>query len=153
MSRTITNRILLRLVAQANEADIYGDITIADKITAQIQKCSFDIRADDAKYEYSKGELEEDLQKLFWEAAVRIFDYYDETPDLREVQDAIDSELESFVNSIESFISKDVGAYEPKMPGEIIEEDLIEEPMFQLEEEEDTDEEEIEDETDEEDKE
>ena len=138
MSRTISNRILLRLVAQANEADLYGDVPIADKITAQIPE---EVRPDDAEYKYSKDELEGDLQELFWKAAIRIFDYYDETPDLREIQEVIDSELESFVDSVESFITKDTGPYEPQMPGEVAGDDIVEEPMFVLDDEDDEDEE------------
>ena len=117
--KTISNKILLRLAAQANEADIYGDIRTADNLTSQIEKYSQSkVRSNDEDYEYAKEELVEDLEKILWEGATRIFDYYDETPDAKQIQEIIDSEVESFLESIENLIHKDIGPNEPEVPGE-----------------------------------
>ncbi len=117
--RTISKNILLRLTAQANEADIYNDVKTADHLTKQIEKYADDaVRADDAKHTYSKEQLAEDLETAFWDAAVRIFDYYEETPDAKEIQEIVEAQAGSFLETIENMIHKDVGAYEEDVPGE-----------------------------------
>lgn len=138
--KTISKNVLLRLAAQADEADIWGDERIAENLTKQVQKYAENrTRVDEENYEYSKEELEEDLESMFWDAAVRIFDYYDETPDAKQIQEIVDSEVESFIGVIESLIHKDIGPYEPATPGEVKEvsededESVIEEKSFDLE--------------------
>ena len=118
--RTISKNILLRLTAQANEADLYNDIKTADNLTKQIEKYATEdkVRDDDDKYKYSKEELAEDLEKTFWEAAIRIFDYYEATPDAKEIQEIIESQVNHFLGTIENMIPKDIGEHEPEVPGE-----------------------------------
>ena len=119
--RTISKNILKRLAAQANEADMYNDIKTADNLTKQIEKYAADdkVRSDDDKYEYSKEELAADLEKTFWDAAVRVFDYYEATPDAKEVQEIIEAQVDHFLGTIENMIpEKDIGAHEPEVMGE-----------------------------------
>lgn len=117
--RTISNKVLLRLAAQANEADIYGDVKTADNLTKQIQKyAQAKVRAGDDDYEYSKEELVEDMEAIFWDAAVRVFDYYDETPDAKQIEEIVEFAVEDFMSSIEGLIHKNIGPHEPTTPGE-----------------------------------
>jgi hypothetical protein len=136
---SISRKLLLRLAAQADEADICDDAKVAENLTNQIKKVA--VRNDDEEYSYSKSELCSNLQEIFWDAATRIFDYYDETPDTKKVQDIIDSELECFVESVESLINKDKGEYEPKTPGEDEEEDVVAEKIFDIDSDDDDDDE------------
>ena len=117
--RTISKNILKRLVAQANEADLWGDTKTADNLTTQIKKYADDkIRADDAEYLYTKNELIGDLEDLLWSGVVRIFDYYEESPDTKQIQEIVEFETKNFVESIENFIHKDIGPNEPTVVGE-----------------------------------
>jgi len=132
--RTISRKILLRLAAQADEADIYGDEKVACNLTEQIKKhAALQVRSDDQPYEYSKEELTEDLEGAFWDAAVRVFDYYDETPDAKQIQEIVDFEVESFLGAIEETIHKDIGSNEPETPGEEREEgETVSEKIFDV---------------------
>jgi len=129
MNKTISKRVFLRLTAQADEADIYGHSNIASSLTSQVVKYADSVRnaEDNEDYEYSKEELMEEIKDRLWDCATRIFDYYDETPDARDIQGIIDFEAESFVSYIESLVSKDVGPFEPKVIGEDENEEYIEE--------------------------
>jgi hypothetical protein len=118
MKKTISNRVFLRLSAQAEEADIYGDKVISANLTNQILKYADNIRSKDEEFEYKKEDLIEEIKEKLWDSATRVFDYYDETPDAREVQDIIDFESESLISYFESLIHKKIGPYEPKVVGE-----------------------------------
>jgi len=129
MKKTVSNRVFLRMSVQADEADIYGHSTIASNLTSQILKCAANVRSEeeDVNYEYSKDELVDEVKEYLWDCATRIFNYYDETPDAKDIQSIIDFESESFISYVESLISKDIGAHEPKVVGEEREDDFIEE--------------------------
>jgi hypothetical protein len=120
MKSTVSKRVFLRLTAQANEADIYGHSEVASNLTSQIVKYAQKVRGKDEEdeYSYSKDELIEEIKQQLWDSATRIFDYYDETPDAKDVQEIIDFEAGSFIEYIENFINKDTGKYEPKVVGE-----------------------------------
>lgn len=123
-NKTISNRVFLRLVAQANEADIRGDEIVATNITKQIEKYAQEgVRPDDAGYKYSKEELKEDIKDILWKAATRVFDYYNDTPDGKRVEEVVDFEADSFIEYIENMISKKIGPYEEPSPGQIDDED------------------------------
>ena len=124
--RTISKKTLLRLEAQANEADICGANHIADQITHQIEKYATAdaVRDTEDNYEYSKEEMVEDIKKSLWEAATRIFDYYDETPDAREIQDLIDFEADHFVSYFDNLVHKNIGPYEKEVPGQEEDEEI-----------------------------
>jgi hypothetical protein len=153
MTRTISRRVLLRLSSQADEADICGDVVVADNLTRQIEKYANEgkVRFDGGCYNYSKEELLEDLQDAFWDAAVRVFDYYDETPDSKLVQDVVDHSLNDFLVSLEEMMEEEVGVHEHPTPGEDKEEDAVDEDEHkfhfdksELEEDDDEDEDEFE---------
>jgi len=129
MKKTISKRVFLRLTAQADEADIYGDSNIASSLTSQVVKYANKVRdlENNEGYEYSKDDLVEEIKESFWDCATRIFNYYDETPDARDIQNIIDFETESFINYIENLINKDIGPFEPKVVGEDENDEYIEE--------------------------
>ncbi len=116
--KSVSKKIINRLVAEANEADIHGEIKIADAITCQIEKLAVRDAEQDKEYTYSKEELEEDINSLLWQAVARIFDYYNETIDSRMIDEIVSFETTSFIESIESKMHNKVGAYEEKTPGE-----------------------------------
>ncbi len=120
-NKTISNKVFSRLVVQANEADIRGDEVVAANITKQIEKYAdtASVRPDNASgYKYSKDELKQDIKDLLWQAATRIFDYYNDTPDGKQVEEVVDFETDSFIEYIENMTSKKVGAFEEPTPGQ-----------------------------------
>jgi len=125
MKRTISKRVFLRLTAQADEADIYGHTDIASNLTSQILKYADDVRdeTENEDYVYSKDDMMEEIKDNLWDCASRMFDYYDEIPDARDIQSIIDFEAESFISYIESLVNKDVGPFEPATAGEEKEDD------------------------------
>lgn len=131
--RSISKKVLLRLVAQSDEADICGDYKTAESITKQLTKLA--IRSDDQKYSYMKDELVADIKEILWEAVTRIMDYYDEVPDAREMDQLVDFEAVNLVDSVEGFIQSNVGKYEEEVPGEEVEETEVEEAEKEVEEE------------------
>lgn len=128
---TISHNVLLRLTAQANEADLYGDTKVADNLTKQIEKYAGDnTRSDDEDYEYTREQMVEDVVATLWDAVTRIFDYYEATPDAKEMQEIIDQQAEDFIGAIENFIPKDIGPHEPETMGhekEVMEHDEVDE--------------------------
>ena len=119
MKRTISHKVLLRLAAQADEADIYNDITTSNHLTDQIEKfAEVGVRSDDAEYEYSKDDLLEDIKEHLWDIFSRVCDYYEQVPDGREVEEVLSFEAGTLLENLESLIKGNVGAHEPAVPGE-----------------------------------
>lgn len=135
--KTISKNLLLRLVAQAEEAEIHKHTKIATDLTNVITKFAENhlVRDDDdEKYEYKNEDLAEDIKVLVWSAAMRVFDYYDHLPDAREIDQVIEDLTENMLGSFENLIEgTHKGKYEPKTPGEseekmkdeVVEEDEI----------------------------
>jgi hypothetical protein len=126
MKRSITQNMLKRLAAQANEADIYGHVRIADNITTQVGKyvTAAAVREDEEKYTYEKEELIDDVRDLIWDAATRIFDYFGELPDARDIDLIVEDMADNLVSSLENLVhTEGVGKYEPETPGEEHEEE------------------------------
>lgn len=127
MVKTISKRVFLRLGTQADEADIYGHYVIAEALTTQLSKYSDHVRDEvaESEYTFSKEELIEEIKEKLWDCAARIFDYYKETPDARDVDDIIEFEADSLIGSIENLVKGDIGPYEPEVAGE----EFVEEPV------------------------
>lgn len=117
-NRTITEDLLERLQAQADEADIIGETKLADIVTNQIQKTA--IRKNDDFYSYASIELKNDIESLLWQAALRVADFNASSLDIIEVQKSIESFANNFIEdfTVQSGITHGVGAYEPVVPGE-----------------------------------
>lgn len=137
--RTISNNLLLRLEAQANEADIHGDNSIADKLTdIMVDASEGKVRGDeeDKDYKYGHKDLKSDIDGFLWAIAMRVFDYYDKLPDAREINKAVEDLSESVFSVFDNLIDGEVvGKYEDEVPGEkdmpkpdenIVEEDHVE---------------------------
>jgi hypothetical protein len=140
MNKTISKKVFLRLTAQADEADIYCDHTVATALTGQILKYADNMirdEAEDKEYEYSKEQLVEDVKQLMWDAATRIFDFYDETPDAKNVEEIIDFETDTFLEYFDNLIKKPVGKFEPKTPGEDFTSEEEDEDKFEFDDNED----------------
>jgi hypothetical protein len=121
MNKTISKNLLLRLAAQADEAEIYGNVKIASILTDTIKRFADNnaVRADEAKYEYKSNDLYADVRLLVWSAAMRVFDYYDSLPDARIIDDAVEDLTDTLVESFENLVEGvDKGKFEPKTPGE-----------------------------------
>ena len=118
MKRTISQKVLLRMAAQADEADIYNHTTVSSHLTDQIEKfADAGVRADNEDYEYSKEDLLEDIKEHLWDIFARVSDFYNEVPDGREVEEVLSFEAETLLENLENLIHGDVGAYEPSVPG------------------------------------
>ncbi|HUU88446.1 MAG TPA: hypothetical protein VMX17_11940 [Candidatus Glassbacteria bacterium] len=120
MKRSINKKMMLRLAAQADEADLYGSHHIADNLTYVLKKYAEEnnIRDNDTNYEYNKKELIEDVENMMWDAATRVFDYYDELPDGRDIEDFIETFTNEYMQGLDNIIHSKVGKHEEKTPGE-----------------------------------
>jgi len=120
MKRSINKKMVLRLAAQANEADLYGSHHIADNLTKVLVKYAEEgkVRDEDTGYTYSKEELVKDVESLMWDAATRVFDYYDELPDGRNVEEFISAFTNEYMHGIDNVVHNKIGKYEEDTPGE-----------------------------------
>ena len=124
--RTITEFMLHRLSAQAEEAKVLGFKKVADNLEHQVS--SVQARTNDSEYSYAHQEMEQDVQKLLWTAAVRVADYLGAGFDAKTAQDSIDKLAEDLIHEIRinAGVKHGVGAYEPNVPGEQKETVIIE---------------------------
>jgi hypothetical protein len=120
MKRSINKKMMLRLAAQANEADLYGSHRIADNLTQVLTKHAAEglVRDEDTGYTYSKEELVKDVESMMWDAATRVFDYYDELPDGRDIEDFISTFTSEYMSGIDNIVHNKVGKHEEETPGE-----------------------------------
>ena len=123
MKRTINNRMMVRLAAQANEADLHGNYNVANHLTNVLLKYAENEKIRNEKeedeYEYSKEELSEDIKDGLWDIATRFFDYYDSLPDARDIEDFVDSFSKDFIRGLDNIVpGEKIGKYEPETPGE-----------------------------------
>ncbi len=131
IKRTISKNLLLRLSAQADEAEIYGNTKVAAALTDTITRFAEEnaIRGDDEKYEYRSDDLRKDVRILVWSAAMRVFDYYENLPDARRIDEVVDDLTDTLVAAFENLVDgTDKGKYEPATPGEhsdVMEEDSV----------------------------
>ena len=127
MKRTISNKVLLRMAAQADEADVYNDVVVSNHLTNQIEKfAEIGVRADTEEYEYSKEDLLEDVKEHLWDIFSRVCDYFEEVPDGKEVEEVLSFEAETLLENLENLIHGNVGAHEVATPGEEVGEELFE---------------------------
>lgn len=127
--RTITENLLLRLAAQAQEAELQGFSKVAESLTDQVEKYGSQVRADDAFYSYSQDEFKKDINNKLWDTIVRIADFYGISRfEAQGIQDLIEKVSDDMITDIcnKSGVSHQVGAYEEKVPGENFERAIIE---------------------------
>jgi hypothetical protein len=119
--RTINKTLYSRLIAQAEEAEIQGLTKIADMILDQTEKNAEAIRSDEASYNYSSEELEADVEKCFWDAAVRVADYHDKSFDAKHLESIIKECSRTLLNELRASLQVEhgVGAFESTVPGEV----------------------------------
>ena len=124
--RTITKKFALRLAAQSQEAKLRGMTKLADKIDNLIK--SNNTRDNDASYMYAEAELKDNVESALWNGVVRAADYYDCNIDTADIQKAVESLASQLIEEvrINGHISHGVGAYEPSVPGEVLEKVAIE---------------------------
>ena len=63
-------------------------------------------------------QLERDVKNAFWDAVVRIQDYYNKVGDLATIDIVIDAGAEELIESVRGLLKVKGGAYEPPVPGE-----------------------------------
>jgi len=127
MKRTISNKVLLRMAAQADEADVFNDAVVSNHLTNQIQKfAEIGVRDDTQEYKYTKEELLEDVKEHLWDIFSRVCDYFEEVPDGKEVEEVLSFEAETLLENLENLIHGNVGAHEDSIPGEEVGEELFE---------------------------
>ena len=119
--RTISNKLVLRLLGTANEADIRQKAKLADGLTKQLEKHAGHnlVRGDDSEYKYSREELLADINNSVWDILIRVSDFYDTLPDGPEIEEVIEDMSNNILDSFESlFPNKNIGAFEPAVHGE-----------------------------------
>lgn len=123
--RTITEKLALRLKAQAKEAKLIG----LTKIASHLDRVAGNkTRSVEDSYTYASQDLQQDIEGPLWDVIVRIADYYDcsVSPELMQKEIQKISEDLIKVVSREGGIKHGVGAYEPTVPGEVVERVTIE---------------------------
>ena len=127
MKRTISQKVLLRMAAQADEADVFNDVVVSNHLTNQIEKfAEVGVRDDTQEYKYTKEELLEDVKEHLWDIFSRVCDYFEEVPDGKEVEEVLSFEAETLLENLENLIHGNVGAHEESIPGEEEGEELFE---------------------------
>lgn len=126
--RTVKKTLLYRLAAQAEEAELRGLTKVAEALTAQITKNSDNVRQNDSFYAYASEEYQKDVEERIWDAIIRSADFYDAGLDALEMQELVQKYAEDLINEVRAKLGNrhGVGAYEPNVPGEIVERIVIE---------------------------
>jgi len=135
MKNKISKNLLLRLNAQAEEAEVYGDVKTAVGLTGLILKFAEENRIRDEEeekeYVYTNEELAESVRTLIYEAVLRVFDYYDSLPDARIIENLVDDLTNIVCSSSENLVDGvHVGKYEPDVLGEKEEDRIVNEEDF-----------------------
>jgi len=112
------NSIICRkLLAQAEEAKETGMIKLANSIDSAVS-----VDAEVESIEYSYNQLEEDVHKDLWKAAVNIIKYYNlESADAKKLDKSISVLASEMISEIEQELGVDtivVGPNEPKVFGQ-----------------------------------
>lgn len=116
--RTITEKYFNRLLAEAEEADLVGNVKIAENITKQLEKTAF--RKDQESYTYTSSDYKKDVEENLWKIIIRTADFHGVTIDSQKAQEVVDFYADKVSDSIRSIakIKTPIGSYEPKVPGE-----------------------------------
>ena len=125
VTRSITDKLRKRLLAQAREATNMGLTKTADLIVSDLEATPE--RADEDHYTYSSEELQQDVEQLVYTAAIRVQDYFNKTADAGEVGHLTEAVAQDLIDQVRHAIGgKVVGSYEPQVPGEVRERTSIE---------------------------
>lgn len=118
MSRTITQLHYERLIAEAEEADLIGQIKVAEHLTRQIEKTA--VREDNTSYTYANESFQQDIEENIWSAIIRTADFHGVSIDSMKAQELVEFYSQNLVKSIRSIgkIATEIGSYEPPIPGE-----------------------------------
>lgn len=124
--RTITEKFALRLEAQSKEAELQGLNKVADMLDDVL--ATHDTRDTDAPYTYTEEEFKADVESKVWEGVVRAADFYDCELDAIEMQKVISALAKNIMDEvrIKGGVKHGVGAYEPEVLGEKLEQVTIE---------------------------
>lgn len=119
--KTIKETMLLRLAAQAEEADTQGLTKVAESLTDLVTDQSSAVRPADESCTYERAEFEKDLNDILWEGVLTTLKFYDihnfDAPALQELVDLVAEDLTEEVCA-HAGIDHGVGAFESKTPGE-----------------------------------
>ncbi len=119
--RTIKESLLLRLAAQAAEADQQGLTKVASSLTDQVEELAAQVRDDESQYHYASEAFQKEINNHLWSVIIRIADFHDiNYLDASKVQEVVDKVSDSLVRSIcvDAGVHPGVGAYESSLPGE-----------------------------------
>ena len=125
VTRSITDKLRKRLLAQAREATNMGFNKTADLIVSDLETTPE--RSDEDHYTYSSEELQQDVEQLVYTAAIRVQDYFNKTADAKDVGHLSETFAHDLIDQVRHAIGgKVVGPYEPQVPGEVRERTSIE---------------------------
>lgn len=114
--RTISENLLNRLQAQAEESEVLGIDKVAKSLTNQIEKVG--VRKDSETYFYNQEQLKADVEENLWNSFVRIADYFDTSIDPVIAQKVVEKYASDLINELTIVSGKIVGEYEKNLPGE-----------------------------------
>lgn len=118
--RSITRTLHERLKAQSEEAKLLKLEKAASGLDSMITKYAENVRGHNEFYSYAKAELNEDVNKALWDAAIRVVDYLGAPVDAKQIQASVDKMTSDLIDEImvSAGVEDGVGAYEPTVPGE-----------------------------------
>jgi Ribonuclease G/E len=124
--RTIKKNLLQRLALQAEEAELQGMVKVASALTEQITKQP--VRDNEQFYVYSSEDFIKDVESKLWDASIRAADFFDIRVDAEQTQLMVEKFAQDLIKEIavRGGAVHGVGAHEPNVPGEKIEEVAIE---------------------------
>lgn len=116
--RTVTKTFLKRVEAQRDEAKLLKLDKVAGNLDHQVEKYADNTRQDDEFYRYSHEDMQQDVERALWSAAMRVQDFYGKVANATEVQELIELFASDLIDSVRHKTGKIVGAYEETVPGE-----------------------------------
>lgn len=113
--KNITEKMLNRLAAQAEEAETIGEIHVAEHLTFQIEK-----NASVTSSIYNSDEYDDDIEKCIWDAVVATASYHTSSFDALKMQGLVEFYAEEIKTAIRKSmgIKTALGSSENKLPGE-----------------------------------
>jgi hypothetical protein len=106
-----------RLQAQAEEAKELGLTKLANDVFVAIGSLP---RDGQELFSFSSAELENEVEKSLWKAAINVIAYHDPNADIQKIAEVIDELKNVVLLRLEEAIEKygEIGQYEDKLPGQ-----------------------------------
>ena len=120
MKKSINEKLYLRLTAQKQEANTIGLTKVATSLSSMVEKYEPRTEDQENKFLFSSSELDSFLKDNIWNMIVKAADYYNCSVDAVQadkIAESLSKVIKAEVRN-QGAVKNDIGAYEPKLPGE-----------------------------------